>query len=54
VRADTASGDEILQSGGTAKRPRAKFKILPGAGRGADCLGRANLAANTMSGENLA
>ncbi|WP_297948721.1 hypothetical protein [uncultured Campylobacter sp.] len=28
--ADTASGDEILQSGGAAKRPRAKFKILPG------------------------
>ena len=27
------SGDEILQSGGAAKRPRAKFKILPGAGR---------------------
>ena len=28
-RLSAASGDEILQNARTAKRPRAKFKILP-------------------------
>jgi len=52
--AGTASGDEILQNARAAKCLRAKFKILPSAGRGTDCLNRANLASGTMNKENLA